>query len=101
MFCVRCCVCRKRLSSPRRSGLIDSAWVVIIPGQKCIKKLVSQKRGYAVNYAIVVYAVNHAIACETENKVNSRRKTNVLRDVEVRASWKHSVVLAGRTRSAP
>ena len=34
------CVCRKRLSSPCcRSELIDSAWVVIVPGQKCIKKL--------------------------------------------------------------
>ena len=32
-------MCRKRLSSPRcRSELIDSAWVVIDPGQKCIKK---------------------------------------------------------------
>ena len=32
-------VCRKRLSSPRcRSELIDFAWVVIVPGQKCIKK---------------------------------------------------------------
>ena len=31
---------RKRLSSPRcRSELIDSAWVVIVPGQKCIKKM--------------------------------------------------------------
>ena len=30
-------VCRKRLSSPRcRSELIDSAWVVIVPGQKCV-----------------------------------------------------------------
>ena len=39
LFCVQCCVCRKRLSSPRcRSELIDSAWVVIVPGQKCIKK---------------------------------------------------------------
>ena len=33
-------MCRKRLSSPRcRSELIDSAWVVIVPGQKCIKIL--------------------------------------------------------------
>ena len=33
-------MCRKRLSSPRcRSELIDSAWVVIVPGQKCIKKI--------------------------------------------------------------
>ena len=32
-------MCRKHLSSPRcRSELIDSAWVVIVPGQKCIKK---------------------------------------------------------------
>ena len=38
LFCVQCCMCRKRLSSPRcRSELIDSAWVVIVPGQKCIK----------------------------------------------------------------
>ena len=37
LFCVQCCVCRKRLSSPRcRSELIDSAWVVIVPGQKYI-----------------------------------------------------------------
>ena len=33
LFSVQCCVCRKRLSE-----LIDSAWVVIVPGQKCIKK---------------------------------------------------------------
>ena len=33
-------MCRKCLSSPRgRSELIDSAWVVIVPGQKCIKKI--------------------------------------------------------------
>ena len=35
-------MCRKRLSSPRcRSELIESAWVVIVPGQKCmyIKKM--------------------------------------------------------------
>ena len=32
-------MCRKRLSSARcRSELIDSAWVVIVPGQKCINK---------------------------------------------------------------
>ena len=32
-------VCRKSLSGPRcRSELIDSAWVVIVPGKKCIKK---------------------------------------------------------------
>ena len=32
-------MCRKRLSIPRcRSELIDSAWVVIVHGQKCIKK---------------------------------------------------------------
>ena len=32
-------MCRKRLSTPRcRSELIDSAWVVIVPGQKCIGK---------------------------------------------------------------
>ena len=38
-FCGQCSVCRKRLSIPRcRSELIDSAWVVIVPGQKCIKK---------------------------------------------------------------
>ena len=39
MFCVQCCVCRKHLSSRRcRSELIDSAWVVFFPGQKCINK---------------------------------------------------------------
>ena len=32
-------VCRKPLPTPRcRSDLIDSAWVVIVPGQKCIEK---------------------------------------------------------------
>ena len=37
------CVCRKCLSSPScRSELIDTTWVVIIPGQKCINK----KRGF-------------------------------------------------------
>ena len=38
-------MCRERLSSPRcRSELIDSAWVVIVPGQKCIKK--TKKKNY-------------------------------------------------------
>ena len=37
-------VCRQRLSSQRcRSELIESAWVVIVPGQKC-------KTNTAVNY---------------------------------------------------
>ena len=40
LFSVQCCVCSKRLSSPScRSELIESAWVVIVPGQKCIQKL--------------------------------------------------------------
>ena len=39
LFCVQCCVCRKCLSSPScRSELIDSTWVVIFPGYKCINK---------------------------------------------------------------
>ena len=34
-------VCVVNVSSPRcRSELIDSAWVVIVPGQKCIKKYI-------------------------------------------------------------
>ena len=38
-------MCRKRLSSPRcRSELIDSAWVVIVPGQKCIKNKNKNKK---------------------------------------------------------
>ena len=38
LFCVQCCVCRRRLSSPRcRSELIDSAWVVIVPWTKMHK----------------------------------------------------------------
>ena len=38
LFSFQRCVCRKRLFRPRcRSELIDSAWVVIVPGQKCIK----------------------------------------------------------------
>ena len=40
-------MCRKRLSSPRsRSELIDSAWVVIVPGQKCIKKVMKDVPDY-------------------------------------------------------
>ena len=36
LFCVQCCVCRKL---PRCiSELVDSAWVVTVPGQKCIKQ---------------------------------------------------------------
>ena len=39
------CVCRKGLPSPRCiSELIDSAWVVIVPGQKCIKKQKTNKQ---------------------------------------------------------
>ena len=45
-------MCRKRLSSPRcRSEVIDAAWVVIVPGQKCIKK-------YSMNYNITTKTKN-------------------------------------------
>ena len=45
LFCVQYCVCRKCLSSPScRSELIDSTWVVIVPGQKCINKKKRRKR---------------------------------------------------------
>ena len=52
-FCsVFCCVCRKRLSSPRcRSELIDSTWVVIVPGQKCIKKQQQKTRAFHEEWA--------------------------------------------------
>ena len=46
---------RKRLPSPRCiSELIDSAWVVIVPGQKCLKKplyvaMCEQNTGERVN----------------------------------------------------
>ena len=53
LFCVQCCICRKRLSSPRcRSELIDSAWVVIVPGQKCIikKKKMASSRAASLLY---------------------------------------------------
>ena len=40
-------MCRKRLSSPRcRSELIDSAWVVNVPGQKCVKNINNNKISY-------------------------------------------------------
>ena len=55
LFCVQCCVCRKRQSSPRcRSELIDSAWVVIVPGQKCIKKSIS----YILNVCVCVVSLS-------------------------------------------
>ena len=44
MFCVQSCVFHKHLSSTHcKSELIDSAWVVIVPGQKCIKNDLSFK----------------------------------------------------------
>ena len=50
LFCVQWCVCRKCLSSPScRSELIDSTWVVIVPGQKYINKniyFLLLKRGF-------------------------------------------------------
>ena len=48
-FCsvFNCCMCRKRMSSPRcRSELIDPAWAVIVPGQKCIKNKKKRKKKY-------------------------------------------------------
>ena len=48
------CVCRKHLSSPRcRSELIDSALVVIVPGQKCMKK--ERKKKKIIVYYIYIY----------------------------------------------
>ena len=42
-------VCRKRLSSPRcRPELIDSAWVVIDPGRKYIKKKKIKEEKYKI-----------------------------------------------------
>ena len=53
LFCVQCRMCRKRLSSPRcRSELIDSAWVVIVPGQKCINKKI-KKNIYILFFLII------------------------------------------------
>ena len=51
-------MCRKRLSSPRcRSELIDSAWVVIVPGQNCINR---KKRNvmYVCNVSNIMYAMD-------------------------------------------
>ena len=52
-------MCRKRLSSPRcRSELIESAWVIIVPGQKCIKKVKSY--GYDEYQPITGTQLNNA-----------------------------------------
>ena len=41
-------LCRKRLPSPRcRSELIDSAWVVIVPGPKNASKMHKTPQKYA------------------------------------------------------
>ena len=48
-------VCRKRRSSPHcRSELIYSAWVVIVPGQKCLKKRKEKRNNMSIN----VYGVD-------------------------------------------
>ena len=48
-------MCRKSLSSPRcRSELIDSAWVVIVPGQRCIKKTTTPRSIHVHHNAIAV-----------------------------------------------
>ena len=50
---------RKRLSSPRcRSELIDSAWVVIVPGQKCIKKLKTNMNSMALRQSPCIIPMN-------------------------------------------
>ena len=58
------CVCRKRLSSPRcRSELIDYAWVVIVPGQQCIKKAHSTVQLISLfNYRSIYCTYNPAVA---------------------------------------
>ena len=60
-------MCRKRLSSPCcRSELIDSAWVVIVPGQKCIKKCIHACM-YVCMYVcmcVCMYACMYVLVCE-------------------------------------
>ena len=53
-------VFRKRLSSPRcRSELIDSAWVVIFPGHKCIKTCTLNKiEGKHPYLSLLIYDFN-------------------------------------------
>ena len=57
-------VCRKRVSSPRcRSELIDSAWVVIVPGQKYIKKSIS----YILNVRVCVVSLSQTCSRDLLN----------------------------------
>ena len=72
LFCFQFCVCRKRLSSPRcRSELIDSAWVVIVPGQNCIKNPKKLRRGkillhlkiYFWHDCLRIYGIFHVCLC--------------------------------------
>ena len=62
LFCVQCCVCRKLLSSPRcRSELIDSAWAVNVPGQKCIKKNDSVHKNAVIITKWLLYLSNFSM----------------------------------------
>ena len=55
---------RKRLSGPRcRSELIDSAWVVIVPGQKCIKNYIVLKIFVGENDEILKFFVGKVTKC--------------------------------------
>ena len=75
-------VCRKRLSSPRcRSELIASAWVVIVPGQKCIKKPKKPNASYWPYDFLVRFRMgNIAIVAEIQQTfLNVEEHRNLLR----------------------
>ena len=86
-------MCRKGLSCPRcRSELIDSAWVVIVPGQKCIKKnhsvfiviILSSLCHLCHHFGITLSSLNVLLNCsdaDSENRKATTTHDNILATV--------------------
>ena len=86
-------MCHKCLSSPCcRSELIDSAWVVIVPGQKCIKKQTNKKQTTASKTAMrgtldaAMRAFPHLIAHKLASTIAAAAKKRRRVDIDANHS---------------
>ena len=77
-------MCRKRLSSSRcRSELIDSAWVVIIPGQKCIK---------------IVHRKQHIHVIQNQTQAHTNTKSDTQAHINSKSETTHTNIKSIKNR---
>ena len=85
-------LCVSQTSDPRcRSELIDSVWVVIVPGQKCIKK---QQKKLAHNKLVIISA-SHTLQISEENPNDREDFYEILETLVDKIPKRDIVIIAG------